>query len=371
MGAHPRGASRLLDDSPRSLLHAIDAQPYELLGARVVHRFGPRLPFLFKVLAAAAPLSIQAHPSAAQARAGFDREEAAGLDREARTRCYRDPFAKPELLCAIEPFVALSGFRPLARTRRLIEWLGVPRLRALCDPLWSMPAPEAIASTVAALLTMVQPHVLVDEVAAVCRARAERGEPWSRVAGCAALLAEHYPGDPGMLVALLLNRVRLQPDEALFVGPGRLHCYLEGLAVELMGSSDNVLRGGLTQKHVDVPQLVSVLETEPVEAPVLRPTPISATESVYETDAEAFALSRIVVARGRAWHTDVAAPQIVLCTSGRLRLADGRGGALELSPGASAFVSATTRSLTIEALDTEGGDARCFRATVGGPRRTG
>lgn len=361
MGAHPRAPSRLVDGRDTSLRDAIEARPEALLGASVLRRSGPRLPLLLKVLAAAEPLSLQAHPDARRAREGFEAEDAAGIDRDAPHRNFRDPYDKPELVCALGPFTALCGFRPVSEAAAVVEALGVPGLRAVAAPLWDGPAASAMPSIVRALLTAAEPGPLVEAVVDACAREAATESSWRSTWEWTVRLGRAYPGDPGVLVALLLNRVELSAGQALFLGPGRLHCYLEGLAVEIMGASDNVLRGGLTRKHVDVPQLLRVLDggTEPVE--VVRPRPISPVESVYDAPTEAFSLSRLELALPRVHAQAVAGPELLLCVSGQVRLHGGDAEPIELPAGASAFVPASQGSYRVEAV----APAALFRATVG------
>lgn len=220
------------------------------------------LPFLLKVLAAAAPLSLQAHPTTKQAQEGFARENAAGIPLDAPHRNYKDPYAKPEMIYALsDEFRALCGFRPAAETRAALRDAGVghllPELRSDAD---IRPVFEWLLSGDPGVATVVE---------AVTGAAAEAaGDSWRTVRG----LVDSYPGDPGIAISLLLHTVVLARGEALYLPPGNIHAYQEGLAIELMGPSDNVLRGGLTPKHIDVPELLSVLDFRALPAPRLTPT---------------------------------------------------------------------------------------------------
>ena len=360
MGAHARAPSRLRDADHPTLLEAVRAEPEAMLGATVHRRFGPRLPFLLKVLAAAQPLSLQAHPNPEQARRGFDDEEARGIDRGAPHRNYRDPHAKPELVCALEPFVALCGFRPLPQTRELVDTLAVAALREATDALWTEPAEAAVASTLQRLMTLPQPGPVVDAVVEAGRAIATGTGPLADACAWSSRLAARYPGDAGVLVALLLTVVQLRPGEALFLGPGIPHSYLEGTAIEIMGSSDNVLRGGLTQKHVDVPELLRVLDRRVEPVPVLRARSISEIERVYDVPTPAFSLSTLELPTGGQTELSVAGPEIVLCTRGETTIATAER-TLPLRSGASVFVPGRSDRII---LASEGG-ATLYRATVG------
>jgi len=344
LGAHPSAPSQVVGDG--GLDAVIARAPSTLLGDAVAARFGGTLPFLLKVLAAAQPLSLQAHPSLAQAQAGFAREEAAGVPRAAAHRNYKDANHKPELLCALGEFHALCGFRRLADSIALFRGLGLSLaerlerdgLRATFEWVMTRPVEER--------------NALAGATAEACRARAPAG--FERECAWGVKLAAQYPGDVGLVGALLLNLVTLRDGEALYLPAGNLHAYLEGVGVEVMANSDNVLRGGLTPKHVDVPELLSVLSFSDGPAEVLRPR--GAPEAVYETPAAEFRLSRVDVAgpvtlarRG---------PELLLVTRGEV---DVRCGAelLDLAQGESIFVGADDGPLELD------GEARVFRATVG------
>jgi mannose-6-phosphate isomerase len=342
IGAHPLAPSRL---GGRPLDAVIAEQPAALLGPTSVARFGPRLPFLLKVLAAAQPLSLQAHPSREQARAGFARENAAGVPLTAAHRTYKDDNHKPELLCALTPFRALCGFRAVEATRTLLRALEVPRLGPLLSTL-DAHGPEGLFREV-----MTLPHAdataLVGEVATACARRPARG--FEAECANAAALANAWPGDLGVLGALLLNLVQLEPGDALALGAGNLHAYLEGTGVELMANSDNVLRGGLTPKHVDVPELLRVLDFSSGPPPLVRP--VGAPEAVYTTPFPDFRLSRLDVEG--ATTLERLGADLVLCTAGEVSV-----NGLHLSRGAAAFAGFDEGPLVCS------GTGTLFRATV-------
>jgi mannose-6-phosphate isomerase len=345
LGAHPSAPSRL-EGSASTLLELISRAPAQHLGERSCARFGPTLPFLLKVLAAAQPLSLQAHPSLDQAQAGFAREEAAKVPRHAAHRNYRDPNHKPELICALTPFHALCGFRAHAGSVALFEGLGLDvavlrrSLREYFE--WAMTLPEA------ARLTLSQQ---------VVRACTERPVPGFE-AECrwAQRLGAQYAGDIGVVGALLLNLITLAPGQALWLPAGKLHAYLEGVGVELMASSDNVLRGGLTPKHVDVPELMRVLDFSEGPVPVLEPKgPIA----IYETASPDFELTRLTLAAGQPITLEQRGADLLLVTEGTLSLTSGQGQTLTLQRGASAFAGAAEGPLVLAGAGT------AFRATVG------
>ncbi|WP_171163102.1 mannose-6-phosphate isomerase, class I [Streptomyces sp. I05A-00742] len=360
MGAHPGAPSRVdRGDGPRPLTEVIAADPEGELGATTVRAFGPRLPFLVKLLAAASPLSLQVHPDGAAAEAGFAAEEALGIPLDAPHRNYKDPHHKPELLCALTVFDGLCGFRDPVRTADLFAALGVDELKPYVDLLHAHPEADALREVLTAVLT-AEPGAMaatVSRAAAACDRLAAQDGPYRDDCAAYAFLARHYPGDPGVIAAMLLNHVRLQPGEALYLGAGVPHAYLDGLGVEVMGSSDNVLRCGLTPKHVDVPELLRVVRFEPTVPAVLRPEAGPDEAEVYATPADDFRLSRYVRAVGTPPRLlDARAPQILLCTAGTAHLR-GDDGELELSRGESAFVRAG------EPVELRG-ECTLFRATV-------
>lgn len=344
-GRPPRGPSQ----TDRGALNdVIAADPAGELGAPVVDAFGPRLPFLLKLLAAGAPLSLQVHPDRAQAQEGFAAEERAGIPLDAPHRNYRDDNHKPEMICALTPFDGLCGFRPPVEAADFIAGLGVDSLKPYVDLLHAHPEEAALREVLTAVLS-ADPEEMAHTVGEAAAAAERLGGPYAAFAG----IAHHFPGDPGVIAAMLLNHVQLQPGEALFLGAGVPHAYLAGLGVEIMATSDNVLRCGLTPKHVDVPELLRVVRFEAGDPGVLRPEASPSGEELYDTPIDEFRLSRYVRSEGAA-PTDVTAgtPQILLATAGRPK-----AGELALAPGESVFVPAG------EKVELSGSGA-VFRATV-------
>ena len=296
LGAHPSAVAKL-DGQPIDELIAAD--PEGVLGAASVKEFGPRLSFLLKVLAAAEPLSLQAHPSRKQAEEGFAREEKAGVPLDAKDRLYKDDWPKPELLCALVESEALCGFRDPDRTYALVAQLDASRETELLAPLAdeSVPAAERIEQVFSSIMKLEDPESYVSELRAAADAltRVGPGEV-ALLADTVRLLSDPYPADPGVLAALLMNRVKLQPGEAMFLDAGNLHAYLHGAGIEIMANSDNVMRGGLTSKHVDVEELVSILDFRPIADDRIEPEPVSAGVVRYRTPATEFALWRLAPA---------------------------------------------------------------------------
>jgi mannose-6-phosphate isomerase len=345
MGAHPGAPSR----TPRGpLTEVIDEAPERELGPRTVAKFGPRLPFLLKILAAGAPLSLQVHPDLEQAREGYEDEESRGIPIDAGHRNYKDANHKPELICALTEFDGLCGFRDPLRAADLLAALEVDSLKPYVDLLHAHPEEAALREVLTAVLS-ADPEAMAETVTDAAAACARLGGDHAPYAD----IAHHYPGDPGVIAAMLLNHVRLQPGEALFLGAGIPHAYLDGLGVEIMANSDNVLRCGLTPKHVDVPELLRVVRFEATEPGVLRPEAAPDGEEVYATPIDEFRLSRYVLPEATAPH-DLTLPtaQILLCTAGSVRAGDHT-----LTPGQSVFVPADEKAEV-------SGPGTVFRATV-------
>ncbi|MEU8924107.1 mannose-6-phosphate isomerase, class I [Kitasatospora sp. NPDC048545] len=360
MGAHPGDPSRAdRGDGPRRLDELIAADPEAELGAASVARFGPTLPFLFKVLAAGTPLSIQAHPTLDQARAGFAAENALGIPLDAPRRSYRDANHKPEMVCALGGFEGLCGFRRPIETVELMARLGVPGLDPLIDLLCVEDESEALRGTLAAILTMDEDTATktVRETAEVL-AEQDSGDPDWYYAPYARI-ARDFPDDRGVIAGMLLNHFRLRAGEALYLGAGVPHAYLSGVCVELQANSDNVLRAGLTPKHIDVPELLKVVVFEAGAPAVLTPVPVGASpgEELYPVPIDEFRLSRFAL-DGVERAIDGRTPQILLCTEGGVRLTAADGTVLDLARGGSAFLPATGEPTRLS------GTGTLFRATV-------
>jgi mannose-6-phosphate isomerase len=359
-GAHPGApATTPGPDGPAALDDVIGSDPHGELGPDALERFGPRLPFLVKLLAADAPLSLQAHPSAAQARRGFDIEEALGIPRDALTRTYRDRWPKPELLHALTPFRALCGFREPAATIALLDVLDVPELGELGRRL-ERDGEAALAATLAWALrdgraAAVAALPQLRAAAARLRDRAE-ASPWAPTAACLVDLIDRYPGDPGSIVALLLRLVELAPGEAIHIPDGNLHAYLGGAGVEVMASSDNVVRGGLTTKHVDVDALLEVVDARCLPPPFV-PGTEQGDETVHASPTPHFRLSHVTLG-ARAVRLDRRGPQILVAVGGAATVTVD-GNRVAIASGRGAFVGARASEVVVT------GDAQVFRTTVG------
>lgn len=372
MGAHPGAPSHIDRGSgPVGLGEVIAADPDAELGPETVRRFGDRLPFLLKVLAAGSALSLQVHPDLDQARAGYAAEEERGVPIDAPHRNYKDANHKPELICALTPFDGLCGFRAPAEAADLLAGLEVDSLKPYVDLLRAMPDTDALREVLTAVLSAdreAMAETVAEASAAAERLAAGQG-PHAGAYAAYAAIARSFPGDPGVIAAMLLNYVRLQPGEALYLGAGVPHAYIEGLGVELMANSDNVLRCGLTPKHVDVPELLRIVKFESSPPGVLRPEADANGEEVYATPIDEFRLSRHVLSADAAPRPlPAGAPQILLCTAGTVTLhatapADAApadadpASQLRLKQGESAYIPAAER---IELT----GEGTIYRATV-------
>lgn len=363
-GAHPGGSS-LIAGTP--LIDIIAADPAGTLGPRVVAEFGERLPFLMKILAAAEPLSLQAHPSRTQAMEGYQRENAAGVPVSAPMRNYKDDNHKPELLVALTEFEAMAGFRPLSETSVLFDALACPALERYRSMLVGDPAEEesnlrALFTTWITIPTTAR-HQLID--ALVERARDHLSSTsecgWIEEA-CKNLLAlaDRYPGDVGVLGALLLNKLTLQPGEAIYLEAGQLHAYVHGMGVEIMANSDNVLRGGLTSKYVDVPELVKVLDFHSLRRVVRHPEPDDSGWDHYPVPIDEFSLAAITLDADESRAFAITGPTIVLCTNGR---ALARSGTEELIIGPAQAIWLPAGAGSMELIGQHPG-TQLFRATV-------
>ncbi|MEM7582176.1 MAG: mannose-6-phosphate isomerase, class I [Acidobacteriota bacterium] len=364
MGAHPKAPSQVsIADGTLGLDLAIREAPQDILGAEVAARYDNTLPFLFKVLAAGQALSIQAHPDASQARAGCRREDEAGLERSDARRNYRDAHHKPEVLYALTPFWILRGFRTPSEILELMEPLGLIEalpglasalragdLRRFFSDYLALDSRDWLAASAPALDRIARAS-LPDDV-----------ESW------VLKLARQFPGDYGILAPLFLHLLKLKPEDAIFTGPGVLHAYLDGVGIELMANSDNVVRGGLTPKHVDRDELLSILRFK-ADPPTLLSSRSVAGERIFEPVADEFALSVIEVQASAPFRVEgrgeasaegrrSRSAELLLCAAGSGQIRESRGIEHDFSQGDSFLVPASCSAYRIE------GSARLFRATV-------
>lgn len=370
LGAHPGDPAWLqTEHGEESLLQAVQDDPEGQLGSVAIGRFGDALPFLVKVLAADEPLSLQAHPSAAQAREGFDREDRLDIPVSSPIRNYRDRSHKPELLVALGQFDALAGFRPVDRTVELMRALAVSDLDPFINLLSDQSDADGLRALFTTWITAPQPDLdvlvpaVLDGAVQYIRSGAKK---FAAEVKTVLELGERYPGDAGVLASLLLNRISLRPGEGIYLPAGNLHAYLHGVGVEVMANSDNVLRGGLTPKHVDVPELLRVLDFSPTPEDRLRPETVTdGTETIYQTPAQEFAVSTLTVDGEHLGdeidvHSHHDGPQLLLCIEGAAVIyAD--DDKLTMERGTAAWVAAEDGPIRLTAAE----PTKLFRVTIG------
>lgn len=359
MGAHPKAPSQVLSDGFwRSLPEVIQESPAETLGQKVAARFSNKLPFLFKVLAAAKPLSLQAHPNKEQAEQGFARENELGIPLDAVHRNYRDDNHKPEIICALTPFWALNGFRKIEETLSLLEEARIADLAEIVSFLRSHSNRGGLQTFFNHLMTMDRgkQRKIIEQAIHSAEKRAQEEPVW----GWVIKLDEEYPGDIGALSPLFLNLVRLEPQQAMYLSAGELHGYLEGTGIELMANSDNVLRGGLTPKHIDVQELLAVLNFADGDVNILTPKNLTPGEAIYHTKAEEFALSVIKINKTAPVNSPRdRSVEMMICTEGEVSLTDLSAGEITpLTKGTSVIVPAAVEHYRIE------GDGILYKAAV-------
>ena len=398
MGAHPSAPSALhRPPSAPSALHrpqsspippatsassvtldtVITADPEGELGPEVTARFGGRLPFLLKVLSAARALSIQVHPSRVQAEAGYAAENARGLAPGDPARNYVDDWPKPELLYALTPFEVAAGLRPPSDAAALLQALAVDELKPLAAGLSDRSAD--LGAALASILRWPEPARLVSEVVAACQRLAVSASPYAGACAAAVRVAADHPGDVGVVALLLMRHEVLQPGQAVFMPAGGLHAYLRGTGIELLANSDNVVRSGLTGKHVDVPELLELLDPS-VAVPVLTPRLAAPGITTFDTPAPEFRLYLIDLpalpdaapalpdaapalpaAAAPALALPGAGPRILLCLDGACSLRAASGQVLDLTRGGSCFIPFADGPVHAT------GSARLALAAPGGP----
>jgi mannose-6-phosphate isomerase len=378
MGAHPKAPSLALcpDGSRLGLDKLIGSDPQGLLGASTASRFAGKLPFLFKLLSAGMPLSIQAHPSRLKAQRGFAKEQEAGIPLDAPERNYRDDNHKPETVVALTRFHGICGFRPIDEIISNIKLASGARWRNYVGRLADDPGRLELSVLFYNMVSMKEQNK-----ATVLKATRLRGEhilreetsssPVAATFGWVLKLMDEYPGDIGALAPLLLNLFTLEPGQALFLAAGEPHAYLGGLAAEIMANSDNVLRGGLTSKHIDIPELISVLnfDSHPIDTLDAKPTPDGF--SSYPVRCEDFMISRAHIKGSLAIKDRPEGPEILLCTDGKLEISlpqrkQGKAGqSVVLQKGDSVFIPASETAYAVE------GKGELFKAAVPAARSPG
>lgn len=357
MGAHPKAPSRVVIDNEKNELNTlINRYPKQMLGTGIAEKFNNTLPFLFKVLAAEQPLSIQVHPDKTLAKEGFERENKLKIPIDAPHRNYRDPWPKPEIICAIETFVALNGFRPADDIAGFFEAFCPEELSLQIQTLKDEPSASGIKKMFASLLQMAEEtkqRVIKTTLEKAVKTDSMEGE-WVQK------IHEQYPDDIGILSPLFLTMIQLEPHSAMFLSPGRMHAYLKGVGIELMANSDNVLRGGLTGKHMDVEELMRAVSFESSPIEILRPVAKNDWESVYPTNGEEFILSRIQTNNQTKYRrTENHGLEILLCMNGSATITQGTEKTLlNIEKGSSVLIPANAGAYEIS------GEAFFFKASI-------
>jgi len=359
MGAHPKAPSMVKTrQGDESLIDLIKQQPHNILGKETASVFENRLPYLFKVLAIEKPLSIQVHPNREQAQKGFAGENHLGIPMEAAERNYRDENHKPECICALTHFWALNGFRDRSTI--------IMRLRETCSnsldrgirELEEHADSQGLKRFLDILLNLNENDVqkILDRAVSHAEARRSRDPAFDWMVR----LHNTYPGDIGVLFPLILNLVCLNPGQAMYLPAGQMHAYLKGVGIELMANSDNVLRGGLTPKHVDVPELLNILNFKEQPLDIIVPEIRGASERAYPTPASEFELSVIEIVEGDVYASAKdRGVEILLLTAGEVELLEGsEHEPMRLSRGMSAIVPAAVKFYRIR------GEGTFYKAAV-------
>jgi len=358
MGAHAKAPSFVTFEGQRLALNeVIRKYPHDILGPTISERFHNKLPYLFKVLAAAKPLSIQAHPDLAQAKEGFERENRQNIPLDAPNRNYRDANHKPECICALSKFYALYGFRTISEIVDLITAACPAGLGDELDHLRINPDSHGLKIFYTNLMTMkpAKQKLIIDEALQnVEKIHDQKAVTWMKK------ISAEYPSDIGILSPILLNLICLEPGQALFLPAGELHAYLEGLGIELMANSDNVLRGGLTAKHIDLPELLQVVNFEPRPVDLLETKDCGVNEKLFFTPASEFVLSLISVSEKNSYlSSTLRSAEILLCSNGEAAMQDiGAKSSINIKKGDSALIPAAVKGYKIS------GNAVFYKAGV-------
>ncbi len=359
MGAHPKAPSMVkCDGNWISLLELIEKNPDHILGKKVAEKFDNRLPYLFKVLAAAKPLSIQAHPSRDQAKQGFERENRQGIPLDAYNRNYKDDNHKPECICAMTLFWALNGFRKISGIVALMEKICPQGLKKELDTLRGQQSPMELKNFFQSLMTMNRKRQT--QIIAHAVSNAQKYTDDDPAYKWMIDLHKEYPADIGVFSPILLNLICLEPGQAMFLPAGELHAYLDGVGIELMANSDNVLRGGLTPKYIDMPELLNVLNFEERKVNILETEQINECECVYASHAEEFILSIIDVKEGIIYNSPAhRSIEILLCTDGKATITDlGKNDKVVIDRGKSIIIPAVVTKYSLQ------GNATLYKAAV-------
>lgn len=310
------------------------------------------LPFMVKFLAAERPLSLQVHPSRSMAEVGFAREEEAGIPLDAPERVYKDRNHKPEMVYALTTFDSLIGFRPTAEILRVLSPLNTPLSQRLADDLRSSPGFASIVRRIEWLLSSDVDPAEVHQIVGACRTLASLGMDIKRAYATVVEIAEHHPDDVGVVISLMLNRMTLQPGEAAYLETGVIHAHLRGLCLEVMASSDNVLRAGLTNKHIDPEGLVACLESGMARVARVTPDFLDFDTEVFAPAGGGFALAVTQISAAAPDGVELvrAEGSVLVCTGGEVTVSTDAGDALTLRRGESAYLAPEDRGARVRGL---------------------
>lgn len=357
MGAHPSAPSTIIDGNLRRPLDSvINKEPELYLGKACISNFGEHLPYLLKILSAAHPLSIQVHPGEGQAQKGFKKENNQGIPVDDPTRSYKDPFHKPEIIMALTNFSAMCGFRHIDATVELFRQLGCKELFPVVEELEKTQDYKKFLSMLFILSEQTKDTIfdLLEKKLFNYQPNKDNTQldPFTVVEQ----LMREYPRDMGILAPLYLNSILLKPGEAIYLPDGIMHAYLKGTGIELMGNSDNVLRCGLTKKHIDIPELLSILNPEPYMPEIILPIS-EGSIPFYKTPAKEFELS-IIQPKDIPITVTISTPSILVCLTPTLRITGASGAYTEIKQGATLFFPANAGSITFS------GDGSGYMACV-------
>ena len=359
MGAHPKAPSFLYSGQHRiSLSDYINKNPIAVLGSYTATKFSYTLPFLFKVLAADKPLSIQAHPNKIQAEEGFKKENRMKIPLTALHRVYKDNNHKPEIICALTPFTALNGFRPIHELIESLTSVKSKTLDSIVDHLKQNKNEIGLKHFFHSIMTCreFEKKQIIKDILCYAKTRTENDlrEKWIM------FLNHEYPEDIGIISMFLLNFVRLNPGEAMFLPACQFHSYLHGAGIELMANSDNVLRGGLTPKYIDIPELLKIIDFSESNIKVIRPEINWNHEKIYTTPSEEFLLSSITLGHNDVFISEKKrSVEILLCIEGNAYITEFPTQEKSIcKKGTSILIPADLHSYEI------GGPAYLFKATV-------
>ena len=353
MGAHPKAPSEVeVDGKWMRLDELISIEPKAILGKKVADKFGNQLPFLFKIIAAEKPLSIQAHPNKEQAINGFERENKLGIPLDAPERNYKDKNHKPEVLCAITRFEALKGFRSIEEIVSLFKKAVPNSLKEEINLLER----EGLRSFFSAIMGL-KAEKKEDAISELLNSSEKmKNDP---VFSLVLRLNNYFPKDIGIFSPLILNMYVLEPGEAIFLPAGELHAYIKGVGIELMANSDNVLRGGLTHKHIDVEELLNILRFEPSRVQKLKPVSVGKMELIYPTPVEEFILHKIRLKEGEEFSSDEdRSVEIMIVIEGNAEISSATAKYMELKKGDSVLIPSVMPKYFLK------GDATIYKATV-------